>query len=238
MNTMPSRLPDLLATPIGDEEIIYQPLTPPRVHLLSPILAFLWHRCDGARDREEVEQELSRQFQVPAEVSRALLDQGIQQLHQEKLLSEESPGAVLAGLSRRKFLRRFGSWAALFPVIQSVTAPQAAHAASGNCLDAGVSEDDSCLAVLGRSGPTRCCNCGANRDGCPDPTRFCMGLYQIREGGSCLSEYQGVIQCLSENGGDIQLSCSAARAAAIASYTDEAEAAALGAIYNCCQCSG
>lgn len=122
---------------------------------LNETSAFVWDLCDGETDVKEISRKLSAKFKKPC--NKDLIWLAIEQLKRENLLeSSKEIKLPFAGENRREVIKRIGlaSMIAL-PLISSIAAPTAAHAASV-C---------SCPAIV----LTVCQNAGEQSIGCyPD----------------------------------------------------------------------
>lgn len=123
-----------------------------KAHCLNQTAAFIWNHCDGATPVGEIAVLLEKEFDAP--VADEVVRLGLDQLWTARLLNESiGPSSSESALSRREVLRRAGLAAAVaLPLVTSILAPTASHAA--NCRTAG----QSCT-----SSPQCCSNvCNAN----------------------------------------------------------------------------
>lgn len=155
---------------LEDELLIYN-LETHQAYSLNSISARIWNLCDGNHNVSDISRKLSRDSHqaVPEE----LVVFALNDFQKENLLSAPwKPEAEFSKLSRREVIRKVGftSMAAL-PVITSLIAPTAAHAASTCPLAArGVSctcsngAGSSCASAACAAGCT-CSNLGALNTG-------------------------------------------------------------------------
>jgi hypothetical protein len=125
---------DLVVQEVADEFVIYD-LKRHKVHSLNPTAAKVWGWCDGSTPPAAMADKVSAEFGLPADQAEPLLWLTLERLGKANLLIEKvtlPPSA--AGLSRRRLLRMVGI-ATLLPVVYSMVAPTAAHAASPGCCD-------------------------------------------------------------------------------------------------------
>jgi hypothetical protein len=106
-----------------------------KAHCLNQTAALVWKHCDGRSSVAEMARAISGEVNSP--VDEDLVWLGVEQLSKTNLLHER---ALIpernSGLTRREVMRRIGLAAAVaLPVVTSIVAPTAAHAA--NCIPSG-----------------------------------------------------------------------------------------------------
>jgi len=134
----PVRKSGLVVQDLGDEVIVYDPLSH-RAHALNRTAALVFERLDGKHDVNAVARHVGRAMERPAQ--KALVTAAINELSSAGLL--ETP---VDALPRRAMLR--GLAAGLTPLVISVSVPTAAAAQS--CLNAFatcVSPSDCCAGL-------------------------------------------------------------------------------------------
>ena len=125
--TPQARTTGVVVEHLADEVLVYD-LERDRAHCLNEAAARVWEKCDGKRS--------------VGEIGEAVGDEGaaweaVEQLSKAGLLVEKvkRPGA---GMGRREVIKRIAVAAAIgVPVVTSIVAPMASHAA--NCRPAGQS---------------------------------------------------------------------------------------------------
>ncbi|HEX5732519.1 MAG TPA: PqqD family peptide modification chaperone, partial [Blastocatellia bacterium] len=112
---------------LADEVLVYD-LERDRAHCLNLSAARVWERCDGDHTVREIAREVGDE---------EVVWMAVEQLSRAGLLEEKikRPGET-GGMSRREVIKRIAAAAAIgVPVVTSIVAPMASHAA--NCLPAG-----------------------------------------------------------------------------------------------------
>jgi len=143
----------LIVQQVEDETVVYD-LQAHKAHCLNRTSAAVWRLCDGHTSVPEMVAALRGSLQVPIDAESVRL--AMTELHRARLLDQPPKPAGRVHPSRRELLFRLGAGAALwFPVIASIKAPTATHAASGVCL----TSDCKNLRLVG------CC-CGNKRKVC------------------------------------------------------------------------
>lgn len=130
-----ARIEGLVTTEAGDEILVYDQ-TKHHIHHLNQTSAVIWRLCDGQRGVSDVARAASEMLGVP--VSEELVVIATGKLSEAGLLDggyEADAGAPKH--SRRTMIRRaaIGGAAVAIPAIISITAPEAALAATctGSC---------------------------------------------------------------------------------------------------------
>jgi len=99
------------------------------VHSLNATAARVWQLCDGNTSPSEMAVTIGREFGT--EQSQELVWSALEELRRENLITGDFViAAPRPGLSRRDLIVRLGATAALIPVVSSIVAPSALHAAS------------------------------------------------------------------------------------------------------------
>ena len=134
-----SKRENILVQEFKNEVLIFD-LTTNRAYCLNETLAKIWQHCDGVTTFEQLEKK----FNFTGE----LITLALAELRKENLLKEKIRSADLTELSRRELTRRVGySTACALPLILAVTAPEAAHAASGGVAPGSRGYGQSCAAA-------------------------------------------------------------------------------------------
>lgn len=131
-HTPVARSDGLIVTGSNDEVLVYDTETH-HIHHLNHLAAVVWQLCDGQRTVTDLASRA--QVDVDGPVTAESIRLALAKLGAANLL-DGNPGISLGGTgqSRRAFLRRSAfAGAVALPMIVSVSAPQAAAAASG-CL--------------------------------------------------------------------------------------------------------
>jgi hypothetical protein len=122
---------------LADEVLVYD-LEGDRAHCLNLTAARVWEQCDGRRTIREIATEVVKGDQEAAE---EVVWLAVEELSRAGLMEEKikrpSKGISRAGVvSRRELIKRIAIGAAIgVPVVTSIVAPTASHAA--NCRPAG-----------------------------------------------------------------------------------------------------
>jgi hypothetical protein len=131
----PVRKGGLVVQDLGDEVIVYDPLSH-RAHALNRTAALVFERLDGKHDINAVARHVGQALEMPPQ--RALVTAAVNELSAASLLA-----TPVDALPRRAMLR--GLAAGLTPLVISVSVPAAAGA--GSCLNL----EDTCVS------PSDCC---------------------------------------------------------------------------------
>lgn len=145
-----ARVDDLVITESGQDLLVFDSVSN-ELHHLDALSATVWRQLDGQATEQDILE--STRESLGEHVTADSIDLAIVALGKANLLSGQVPTVMSDGASsRRRFLKRAGL-AASVPVIASVTAPLAAHAATvSNCP----AVDTECTTI----GDTICCDCG------------------------------------------------------------------------------
>ena len=123
----------ILIQELSEELLIYDQVHL-KAHCLNDTAARIWRRCDGKISVEELAADLGRELSAP--VDEAIILMAVKQFSKARLLEPPVGNSEALGISRRDVLRRAGIITAVaLPVVTSIIAPEAAHAA--NCLPSG-----------------------------------------------------------------------------------------------------
>jgi hypothetical protein len=123
-----ARHDQLLVEEVGDELVVYD-LGRGEVHLLNPVAAFVWRRCDGRTTVTELAALLRAELELPTTEDVVLL--ALDELGAKHLL--EKARAVPALLSRHQAIKKLATFAGvglMLPIVESIKAPPAWAAAS------------------------------------------------------------------------------------------------------------
>jgi len=160
-NIPQSRKENLVVQEINGEVLIYD-LINDKAFCLNSTSALVWQACDGKRNIKEISELISRKLDT--QTSEDLVWLALEQLKKEKLIEKnlESDGRF-AGMSRREVVKKIGlASAVVLPVVASMVAPLAIHAASGcptaNCTcPAATAVGRTCTTPT--CAPTSMCSC-------------------------------------------------------------------------------
>lgn len=146
-----SRRSNLVVQELNGEVLIYD-LSINKAVCLNETSALVWTLCDGKRSVNEISQELGKKLNLPG--NEDLVWFALDQLKKENLISNsEDIISNFQGMSRREVIRKVGFATMIaLPLITSMVAPTAAHAASG-CVR-NITENQFCTSscqCLGRS---------------------------------------------------------------------------------------
>ena len=125
--TPQARTTGVVVEHLADEVLVYD-LERDRAHCLNQAAARVWERCDGSHTLSEIGEEVGGE-----EVAWI----AVEQLSRAGLLEGKvKRPAVAGGVSRREVIKRMAVAAAIgVPVVTSIVAPTASHAA--NCIATG-----------------------------------------------------------------------------------------------------
>ena len=130
MNKIPqARTSGVVVEHLADEVLVYD-LERDRAHCLNLAAARVWERCDGKHSVTEIATEVGNEEAVWM---------AVEQLSRAGLLEEKIKRPAAAnGVSRREVMKKIAVAAAIgVPVVTSIVAPKASHAA--NCRPSGQS---------------------------------------------------------------------------------------------------
>ena len=117
---------------LADEVLVYD-LGRDRAHCLNQTAANVWKLCDGKSSPAKIATQLGGELEPAA--AEEVVWSALEQLSRAGLL-EEKIKRPSPGLSRRDVIKRIAVAAAIgLPVVTSIVAPKASHAA--NCRPSG-----------------------------------------------------------------------------------------------------
>jgi hypothetical protein len=123
-----ARTERLIVNEVDDEVLVYD-LKTDQAHCLNDTAAKVWRSCDGKNSVTDISTSLAKE--TGTKVDEGVVWLALDQLEEFKLLAEvPTAPAVFAGMSRRQLMRTLGVAAIALPVVVSIIAPNAAHAAS------------------------------------------------------------------------------------------------------------
>jgi hypothetical protein len=126
-----ARHDQLLAEDVNDELVVYD-LDRGTVHLLNPVAAFVWKRCDGRTTVAELATLLQAELDLLESEDVVLL--ALHELEDAQLLEEGGAASTATrAFSRRQMLARLGVAAGIgltLPLIESMNPPPAYAAVS------------------------------------------------------------------------------------------------------------
>ena len=163
-----ARRDELVIQEFAEEVLIYD-LRIDRAFCLNQTLALVWQNCDGKKSVSEISSKIGKV--LGARVSEDVVWLALNQLEKANLLAnQEKISNKFYNLSRREMIKRIGAASAVaLPIIASIVAPPAIHAASG------LAPGDSCTSHF-QCASGICLNPGCNASG---NSRRC------REPGDC-----------------------------------------------------
>lgn len=124
-----ARSKDIVVQPSGDETLVYD-LDTNKAICLNETSAFIWQNCNGKNDIQSIQTIVEKKFGEL--VSEDFVKFAIDQLKNENLIENgDEVNIVFNTTNRREVIKKIalGSMVAL-PLVASLTAPKAAHAAS------------------------------------------------------------------------------------------------------------
>ena len=144
-STFPTARKENLVTKEVDGDLLVYDRERDHLHQLNRVAAAIWQLCDGRRSLDTLGLMAGAMIDVP--LDQRSVRMALTKLDDALLLAEPlAPEFRLAGMDRRRFLKRSAIGAGALPVIVSMSAPTAAAAASG-CATGGRScwqESDCC----------------------------------------------------------------------------------------------
>ncbi|MBK8812984.1 MAG: PqqD family protein [Acidobacteria bacterium] len=131
-STPRSRHDELVVQEVDGELLIYD-LRNDKAFCLNPTSALVWQACDGKRNVAEINAYVSEKLN--AESNEDLVWLAIDQLKKEKLFENGSEVVdYFEGMSRREVIKKIGLGSAIsIPIVASLIAPMAVHAAVSLC---------------------------------------------------------------------------------------------------------
>ena len=152
-----ARKDDLVIQEMDDEVLVYD-LRTNKAICLNQTSALVWQSCDGRKNALEISQDIEKQ--LGSAVSEDLVWFALNQLEKEKLLNEEKEIVnKFEGLSRREVIKKIGLTSMIaLPIVASLVAPSAIHAASCNGVSCNCTgpraPDGSCTSTTCTAGCT------------------------------------------------------------------------------------
>jgi coenzyme PQQ synthesis protein D (PqqD) len=147
-----ARRDGLVLRELPDELLVYDTETH-EAHCLNETAAFVWKQCDGTASVAEIGDRLRATF--GAEIDDEVVWHSLEDLWKRQLLEGEAAPAREGSMSRSTVLKRAAVVAAVsVPVVTSIVAPTAAHAASfipcgSPCTQGGTPCASPCTCVNG-----------------------------------------------------------------------------------------
>lgn len=133
-----ARKQDIIVQELKGEVLVYD-LKIDKAFCLNETSAAVWQLCDGKKTVAEITESLAGQMKKP--VNEDLVRLALDQLGDESLLDDNQNFKTnFTGVSRREAIRKVGLASLIaLPLISSLVAPTAAHAASGGSAGVGQS---------------------------------------------------------------------------------------------------
>lgn len=160
-----ARRENLVVQDLNGEVLIYD-LDTNKAFCLNETSALIWQACDGNKDVSEIRNSLGKQ--LGSVVNDDFVWLALDQLKKENLIENKDEVAVdFNGMSRREVIKKVGLGTMIaLPIVASLTAPMAIHAAStctGACTCSNGSAT-SCSSTACNSAITGCLcrNLGGN----------------------------------------------------------------------------
>lgn len=157
MNKPKTRTENIVVQEIEKEILIYD-LKDNKAFSLNETSAKIWQLCDGNRNVAEIKQALNESLSQP--IAEDFIWLALDNFKKDNLIENEENFEIdFNGLSRRQVIKKvgFASMIAL-PIVSSIVAPTAAHAASGlGALFAACASPSDCASNFCTQGPPRCC---------------------------------------------------------------------------------
>lgn len=143
-----SRKDNIVVQDLDGELLIYD-LNESKAFCLNQTSSMVWQSCDGKKTIAEISDEVGKQLN--SKVSEDLIWLALDQLSKENLIENEiQENGKFAGLSRREVIKKVGLASVIaLPMVSSLVAPMAVHAASG-CVP--VTGGCACAAGSGPNG--------------------------------------------------------------------------------------
>ena len=142
--TPQARTTGVVVEQLADEVLVYD-LERDRAHCLNLAAARVWEKCDGKHSVSEIATEVGNE---------EVTWMAVEQLSRAGLLEEKIKRPAV-GMNRREVIKKIAVAAAIgVPVVTSIVAPTASHAA--NCLPTGASCTTSANCCSGVCNANRC----------------------------------------------------------------------------------
>jgi hypothetical protein len=174
-----SRASGLAAKWVGDELVVHD-LDRDRTHLLNPVTAAVWTRCETGASLADLAAHLVGSDLAEEPHAAQVVSLALAELSRAELLDTPVTPASGAGFSRRDLLKRGGVAALTVPTIITIMAPPAAasHSTSPcvtNGSTCGTGEHDPACCEPGTCTGGRCC-LPLNGTGCLSNAGCCQGI--------------------------------------------------------------
>jgi hypothetical protein len=131
--TPQARTKGIVVEHLADEVLVYD-LERDRAHCLNTTAARVWELCDGRRSVTQIASAVEPKAESGAGEEMVWL--AVEQLTRAGLMEEKIKRPTHKGMRRREVIKRIAVAAAIgVPVVTSIVAPTASHAA--NCRPAG-----------------------------------------------------------------------------------------------------
>ncbi len=131
--TPQARTRGVIVEHLADEVLVYD-LERDRAHCLNTTAARVWEMCDGQKNVTQIAREVGTETESQA--SEEVVWLAVEQLSRAGLMEGKVKRAAEKGMNRREVIKRIAVAAAIgVPVVTSIVAPTASHAA--NCIPAG-----------------------------------------------------------------------------------------------------
>jgi hypothetical protein len=162
---------DLVIQELPDELFIYD-LRKNKAFCLNQTAAFIWQHADGATPVKQIAYLLQKRLKTP--VDESIVWFALEQFEKDGLLENKVAAPMMfAGMNRRQLISAFGKSAAVaLPLVNMITAPTAAHAASGLLANGGACTIGSqCTSGSCSASKNTCCagrgeSCSSSSDCC------------------------------------------------------------------------
>lgn len=177
-----ARTERIVVQQLPDEILIYD-LQSGQAYCLNQTAALVWQNADGATPISEIARRLQKKFRAPVEESVVWF--ALKTLDEQNLLSGGiAIPAGFASFDRRRLIAMLGKSAAVaIPLVFSITAPQASHAASNAAAlraNGQVCTSDAQCAGGDCGTDNRCCTAVGRR--CTTDSECCSSLYCALQG--------------------------------------------------------
>ena len=131
--TPQARTRGVIVEHLADEVLVYD-LERDRAHCLNQTAARVWEMCDGQKSVTQIAAEIDAKAESQA--SEEVVWLAVEQLSRAGLMEGKVKRAGEKGMGRREVIKRIAVAAAIgVPVVTSIVAPTASHAA--NCIPTG-----------------------------------------------------------------------------------------------------
>ncbi len=151
-NIKPTARKNDLVIQHSDNEVLVYDLKTNKAACLNETAAFVWHNCNGSNAIADIAQALGRK--TNSDVNNDVVWLAIDELSKHKLLEDEVAAEYsFTGVSRRDVIKKIGLGTMIaLPVIATLVAPMAVHAAS--CAVVSCTSNPGC-----NTQPAGCQNC-------------------------------------------------------------------------------